>query len=167
MHQKGQRDYLGGFTLRLLTWCYVLFDTMSIFYRVSRVTEVSFFTWRGAPENWGHQILFLQSKGGIKRYFKLKGGITYIFKKKQNILLNISDSRERDCQIQLGDENSNGTFQVNVKTFSYIFILMLISHNLRRNVEGTRITLVKPQFLCDPPSIFYGYKSMTDTTDVM
>ena len=57
------------------------------------VREVSFSTWRGTPENWGDEILFLDQKGGI----------AYIFKKKQNILLNISDSRERDCQMQLGD----------------------------------------------------------------
>ena len=69
--------------------------------------------------------------------------------------------------MQLGDENSNGTFYVNVKTFSYILILMLISHNLRRNVEGTRITLVKKQFLCGPLSFVYGYKNIKDTTDVM
>ena len=107
----------------------------------------------GAPENWGKgdQVLFLRSKGGSKDSFKLKRGITHIFQKKQNILLSISDSRERDCQMQLVDETSNGTFQVNVKTFSYILILMLISDNLRRNVEGTGITLVKLQFLCGPP----------------
>ena len=33
----------------------------------------------GAPENWGDQVLCLRSKGGIKRFFKLKRGITYIF----------------------------------------------------------------------------------------
>ena len=94
--------------------------------------------------------------------------ISYIFEKKQNILLNISDSRERNCQMQLGDENSNGTlYKVNVKTFSHILILMLISHNLRRNVEGTQVTLVEPQCLCGSPSFCYGYKNMTDTTDVM
>ena len=48
--------------------------------------------------------------------------------------------------MQLGDENSS------VKKFSYILVLMLISHNLRRNTESTRITLVyKVQFLCGPP----------------
>ena len=67
--------------------------------------------------------------------------------------------------MQFGDESSNGTFQVNVKKFSYILVLMLISHNLRRNAEGTRITLVyKVQFLCGPPD---GYKNMTDTTDIL
>ena len=71
--------------------------------------------------------------------------------------------------MQLGDENSNGTFQVNVQTFSCILVLTLISHNLRRNAEGTRITLVyKVQFLCGPPSFLDGYKNMTDTTtDIM
>ena len=70
--------------------------------------------------------------------------------------------------MQLGDKNSNGTFLVNVKTFSYILVLMLISHNLRRNAEGTRITLVyKVQFLCGPLSCLDGYKNMTDTTDIM
>ena len=43
---------------------------------------------------------------------------------------------------------------------------MLISHNLRRNAEGTLITLVyKVQFLCGPPEFLDGYKNMTDTTD--
>ena len=64
--------------------------------------------------------------------------------------------------MQLADENSN------VKTFSSILILMLVSHNLRRNAEGTRITLVhKVQFLCGPPSFLDGFKNMTDTTDIM
>ena len=34
----------------------------------------------GAPENWGDQVLCLRSKGGIKRFFQIKKGITYIFK---------------------------------------------------------------------------------------
>ena len=55
--------------------------------------------------------------------------------------------------MQLGDENSNGTFKVNVKTLSYILVLILISHNLGKNADGTRITLVyKVQFLCGPLS---------------
>ena len=41
--------------------------------------EVSFFTRRGAPENWGDQVLCLRSKGGSKDFFKLKRGFTYIF----------------------------------------------------------------------------------------
>ena len=36
--------------------------------------EVSFFTGRGAPENWGDQVFFLRSKGGIKRFFQIKKG---------------------------------------------------------------------------------------------
>ena len=45
---------------------------------------------------------------------------------------------------------------------------MLISHILRRNVEGTWITLVcKVQFLCSPPSFLDGYKNMTETTDIV
>ena len=68
--------------------------------------------------------------------------------------------------MQLGDKNSNGTSKVNVKTFSYI--LVLISHNLSRNAEGTRITLVyKVQFLCGPLSLLDGYKNMTDATDIL
>ena len=44
---------------------------------------------------------------------------------------------------------------------------MLISHKLRRNAEGTQITLVyKVQFLCGPPSFLDGHKNMTDTTDI-
>ena len=70
--------------------------------------------------------------------------------------------------MQLGDENFNGTFRVNVKAFSYILVLMLISQNLRRNAEGTRITLMyKVQFLCGPPSFLDGYKNITDTTDIL
>ena len=71
--------------------------------------------------------------------------------------------------MQLWDENSNGTFQVNVKTFSFILVLMLISHNLRRNAEGTRIItlMYKVQFLCGPPSFLDGYKNMTGTTDIL
>ena len=62
--------------------------------------------------------------------------------------------------MQLGDENSNGTCKVKyVKTFSYILVLMLVCHNLRRNAEGMWITLVyKVQFLCGPPSFLDGYK---------
>ena len=82
-------------------------------------------------------------------------------------MLHISGSREMDCQMQIGDENSNGTFQVNVKTFSYILVLMLISHDLRRNAEGTLTLVCKVQFLCCPPSFLDGYKNMTDTTDIM
>ena len=61
-----------------------------------------------------------------------------------------------------------GPFKVNVKTFSNILVLMLISHYLRRNAEGTPITLTyKVQFLCGPPSFLDGYKNMTDTADIM
>ena len=41
--------------------------------------KVSFFTGR-VPENWGDQVLFLRSKGGIKRFFKLKRGSLTFFK---------------------------------------------------------------------------------------
>ena len=41
--------------------------------------EVSFFTGRGTPENWGDQLLFLGSKGGIKRVFQIKKGRSLIF----------------------------------------------------------------------------------------
>ena len=45
---------------------------------------------------------------------------------------------------------------------------MLISHNSRRNGEGTRITLVyEVQILCGPLSFLDGYKNMTDTTDIV
>ena len=45
------------------------------------VREVSFFTGRGAPENWGDQVLFLRSKGGIKIAFQIKkGDHLYFFK---------------------------------------------------------------------------------------
>ena len=43
------------------------------------IREVSFFTGRGAPENWGDQVFFLRSKGGSKDFSNKKGGITYIF----------------------------------------------------------------------------------------
>ena len=128
-----------------------------------------FFTWR-LPEigGGGGQVLSSDPKREIKRFLKLKGGIAYNFKKKQNSLLNISGSGERDCQMQFRDENSNGTFKVNVKTFSYILVLMLTSHNLCRNAEGTWITLVcKVQFLCGPPSFLDGHKNKADTTDIM
>ena len=70
--------------------------------------------------------------------------------------------------MQLGDENSNGTSKANVRTFSYILVMMLISHNLRRYPEGTWITLMyKVQFLCGPPSFLDGYKDMAYTTDIM
>ena len=42
------------------------------------IREVSFFTGRGAPENWGDQVLFLRSKGGQK-IFQIKKGVSYIF----------------------------------------------------------------------------------------
>ena len=34
------------------------------------IREVSFFTGRGAPENWGDQVLFLRSKGRITYFLK-------------------------------------------------------------------------------------------------
>ena len=40
---------------------------------------MSFFTRRGAPENWGVQVLLLRSKGGIKRFFQIKKGGSLIF----------------------------------------------------------------------------------------
>ena len=49
---------------------------------VSSVTEVSFFTGREAPENWGDQVFFLGSKGGIKRFFQIKKGDHLYFLKK-------------------------------------------------------------------------------------
>ena len=36
----------------------------------------------GAPENWGDQVLFLRSKGGIKRFFQIKKGDHLYFLKK-------------------------------------------------------------------------------------
>ena len=44
------------------------------------VREVSFFTGKGGtPENWGDQVFFLRSKGGIKRFFQIKKGGSLIF----------------------------------------------------------------------------------------
>ena len=37
------------------------------------------FTGRGAPENWGDQVPFLRSKGGIKRFFQIKKEGSLIF----------------------------------------------------------------------------------------
>ena len=37
---------------------------------VGNFGEVSFFTGRGAPENWGDQVFFLRSKGGSLIFFK-------------------------------------------------------------------------------------------------
>ena len=45
--------------------CYNLFSGVKLSIR-----EVSFFTGRGAPENWGDQVFFLRSKGGSKDFFK-------------------------------------------------------------------------------------------------
>ena len=44
--------------------------------------EVSFFTRRGVPENWGDQVLCLRSKGEIKRFFQIKKGDHLYFLKK-------------------------------------------------------------------------------------
>ena len=41
--------------------------------------KVSFFYREGAPENWGDQVLFLRSKGGVKRFFQIKMGGSLIF----------------------------------------------------------------------------------------
>ena len=46
---------------------------------VSEIREVSFFTGRGAPENWGDQVLSLRSKGGIKSFFQIKKGGSLTF----------------------------------------------------------------------------------------
>ena len=48
---------------------------------LQKLREVSFFTGRGAPESWGDQVLFLRSKGGIKRFFQIKKGGSLIFLK--------------------------------------------------------------------------------------
>ena len=85
---------------------------------------VSFFTESGAPENWGIRYFLRSKRGDQKIQFKIKKGITYI-------LLSISGSRERDCQMQLGDKNSNGTFKVNVKTFGYILVLIFYIEMLK------------------------------------
>ena len=45
----------------------------------SELREVSFFTGRGAPENWGIRYFFLDQKGDQKIFSNKKGGITYIF----------------------------------------------------------------------------------------
>ena len=42
--------------------------------QIYRIREMSFSTGREAPENWGDQVLFLRSKGGIKRFFQIKKG---------------------------------------------------------------------------------------------
>ena len=44
----------------------------SLTWKIIWFKEVSFFTGRGAPENWGDQALFLRSKGGIERFFQIK-----------------------------------------------------------------------------------------------
>ena len=41
--------------------------------------SVIFYREGGAPENWGDQVLFLRSKGGIKRFFQIKKGGSLIF----------------------------------------------------------------------------------------
>ena len=65
--------------------------------------EVSFFTRRGAAENWGDQVLFLRSKGEIKRFFQIKKGGSLIFLEeiKYNILLNISNSERIEMEFLL------------------------------------------------------------------
>ena len=50
------------------------------------IREVSFCTGRGAPENWGDQVLFLRSNGGSKDLFKLiRGDHLYFFKRNKII----------------------------------------------------------------------------------
>ena len=63
----------------------LIFDIQAIVMRNIKgftFREVSFFTGRGAPENWGDQVLFLRSKGGIKRFFQIKKGNHLYFLKK-------------------------------------------------------------------------------------
>ena len=59
---------------------------------------MSFFTGRGAPENWGEgtRYFFLDQKGGSKDFIKLKRGDHLYFLKKSNILLNISEHIEME-----------------------------------------------------------------------
>ena len=47
---------------------------------IKRFREVSFFTGRGAPENWGDQVLFLDQKGGSKDFSNKKEGSLIFFK---------------------------------------------------------------------------------------
>ena len=47
---------------------------LRIGYQPSKVRKVSFFTRRGAPENWGDQVLFLDQK-----IFQIKKGGSLIF----------------------------------------------------------------------------------------
>ena len=130
--------------------------------------EVSFFTGRGAPENWGVQVLFLRSKRGDQKIFSNeKGDHLYFLKETKYFVEHFRFQRKR-----LSDATREGKLQWDLlsqcRTFSYILVLMLISHNLRRNAEGIRITLVyKVQFLCGPPSFRDGYKNTADTTDIL
>ena len=71
-------------------------------HNLRHLGKYHFLPGRGAPKNCGDRILFLDQKRDQKILINEKEEITYIFQKKQNILLNISNSRERDCQRQLG-----------------------------------------------------------------
>ena len=56
----------------------------SLYVFLKGFREVSFFTGRGAPENWvgGIRYFFLDQKGGSKDFFKLKRGDHLYFLKK-------------------------------------------------------------------------------------
>ena len=52
---------------------------------------MSFFTRRGAPENWGDQVLCLRSNVGIKRFFQIKkGGSPISFKEIKSFITTLS-----------------------------------------------------------------------------
>ena len=129
--------------------------------------SVIFLPGGGLPK-MGGQVLFLRSKGGIKRFFQIKKGDHLYFLKGTKYFVKHFKFQGKGMSDPTRGRNSNETFQINVETFSYILVLKLISHNLRRNAEGTQITLVyKVQFLCGSPSFLDGYKNMTDTTDIL
>ena len=48
--------------------------------RDTALREVSFFTGRGAPENWGIRYFFLDQKGDQKIFSNKKGGSLIFFK---------------------------------------------------------------------------------------
>ena len=89
----------------------------------------------------------------MKRFFQIKkGGSFTFFKDIKYFIKHFRFQRKGLSDVTRGWKLQRGILS-RCNNVSYILVLMLISHNLHRNAQGTRITLVyKVQFLCSQPS---------------